>query len=158
MPLTLPPAPSFQVCYGRIRFIGPTLETGLLAKRLRSHLLPQVQAKEHDRRHLPGPDPRPQTPGQQARLRLVHLREDIFDVDKADRAVKVLHAKWKTRVARLLGPLKIVAEGEANIEVDNLAARSYDLAYETPAYLEGIGGNLLADRSDSGGFCAILED
>ena len=79
------------------------------------------------------------------------LREDIFAVDKADRAVKVLHAKWKTRVARLLGPLKIVAQGEANIEVDNLA-------YEMPAYLEGIGGNLVSDRRDSGGFCALLEE
>jgi len=29
---------------------------------LRSHLLPQVQAQKHDRRHLPGTDPRTQTP------------------------------------------------------------------------------------------------
>lgn len=30
---------------------------------LRRHLLPPLQTSEPDRRHLPGPNPRPQTPG-----------------------------------------------------------------------------------------------
>ena len=34
--------------------------TRLPPKRLRSYLLPQVQTQKPDRRHLPGPDPRPQ--------------------------------------------------------------------------------------------------
>jgi len=34
-----------------------SLETGLLAKRLRSHLLPPLQAQKHDRRHLLSSDP-----------------------------------------------------------------------------------------------------
>jgi hypothetical protein len=37
------------------------METGPLALGLRSHLLPQVQAKKHDRRYLLSRDPRPQT-------------------------------------------------------------------------------------------------
>src|SRR5262249_44793368 len=68
------------------------------------------------------------------------------------------HAEWKARVARCLCALKIVAERQAVIEVDNLAARSHYLAHETPAYLEGIGGNLPADRRDPGGFGTLIEN
>ena len=37
------------------------METGPLALSLRSHLLPQVQTQEHDRRHLLSRDPGTQT-------------------------------------------------------------------------------------------------
>ena len=79
-------------------------------------------------------------------------------MNQADRAVKVLHTEWKAFVARRLGALKIVAEGEVYIKVDNLAARSHDLAHEAPAYLEGVGGNLPADRRDPRGFGTLIEN
>jgi len=54
--------------------------------------------------------------------------------------------------------LKVVAKREAGVQIDNLSAWSQDLAHKAPAYLEGVGDNLLADRGDSGGFCALIED
>src|SRR4029077_18123497 len=94
---------------------------------------------------------------QQARLRLVQLHEHVFDVDQADRAVKILRAERKTGVARRLGTLKVLAEREAGVEVYNFSARCHYLAHNAPAYLEGVGDNFLADRADSRGFGAFIE-
>jgi hypothetical protein len=44
------------------------METGPPALGLRSHLLPQVQAQEHDRRHLLSRDPRTQTAAGRRRI------------------------------------------------------------------------------------------
>ena len=79
-------------------------------------------------------------------------------MDEPDRAVKVLLAERKARVPRDFCALKVVAKREADVQIDNLSARSHDLAHKTPAYLEGVGDNLLADRGDSGGFCARIKD
>ena len=70
----------------------------------------------------------------------------------------MIRAERKARVACSLGELEIVAEGETGVEVDNLSARGHDLAHQTPAHLEGVGDNFLADLGDSGRFCAFIED
>src|SRR6266436_8450521 len=64
---------------------------------------------------------------QQARLWLVQLHEHVFDVDQADRAVKILRAERKTGVARRLGALKVLTEREVGVEVYNLSARCHYL-------------------------------
>jgi hypothetical protein len=95
---------------------------------------------------------------QQARLWLVQLHEHVFDVDQADRAVKILRTERKTGVARRLGTLKVLAEREAGVEVYNLSTRCHYLAHNAPAYLEGVGDNFMADRADSRGFGAFIQD
>jgi hypothetical protein len=60
---TGPRAP--QVRFRRFRLPRSTLETRPFAERLRRHLLPQIQTQKPDRRYLPRPNPRPQTPRSQ---------------------------------------------------------------------------------------------
>ena len=62
------------------------------------------------------------------------------------RAVKVLLAERKARVPRGFCALKVVAKREGGVQIDNLSARSQDLAHKALAYLESVGDNLLADR------------
>src|SRR6266478_6658350 len=60
---------------------------------------------------------------QQARLWLVQMYEHLFDVDHADRAVKILRAERKAGVARRLGTLKVLAEREASFEAYIVSAQ-----------------------------------
>ena len=57
-----------QVRVRRLRLPRPPVETRTSPLSLRRHLLPQVQTQKPDRRYLPRPNPRPQTPGPNASL------------------------------------------------------------------------------------------
>ena len=75
----------------------------------------------------------------------------------------IVRSKWSAQSGKrvwraVFGALKIVAEGEAGVEVDNLSPRRHDLAHQTPAHLEGVGDNFLADLGDFGRFRAFIED
>ena len=75
-------------------------------------------------------------------------RDEILDVDLADRLVEMAFAERESRVPALLRRLEIFLEGILRVQKNDLAARGRDVAHDAVAHVEGVDEDFFSERCD----------